>query len=287
VGHEWEAAAATNLIGTAVSVRGDLSTALDHHEAAVGGWRRLGDVGHVTTALASAAWVALVAREWARAAAAYREALEIAMAGADQWYITWCVVGAGGLAAMRGDPRQGAELLAAGIAERQRFNMLLRPHVQATLDQIVEALRVKLGRDAFKAAWDADSALSIEAATAIAFAVFDAIEPLEDRAATRYGLTRRERDVLRLMADGQADKAIADALFISRATASKHVASVIAKLAVESRTAAVPSPFDSAWLDSGPSLATVLMIFAGMGQRDPGGNRADRQQPDLDDREDA
>ncbi len=45
--------------------------------------------------------------------------------------------------------------------------------------------------------------------------------------------------MLRLLAEGQGDKGIAEALFVARATASKHVASIIAKLGVESRTAAV------------------------------------------------
>jgi DNA-binding NarL/FixJ family response regulator len=52
-------------------------------------------------------------------------------------------------------------------------------------------------------------------------------------------LTRRERDVLRLLTEGQSDKEIADLLFVSRPTASKHVAAIISKLSVESRTAAV------------------------------------------------
>jgi DNA-binding CsgD family transcriptional regulator len=53
------------------------------------------------------------------------------------------------------------------------------------------------------------------------------------------GLTVREIDVLRLLAEGQAYKAIANALFISPRTASSHVAAIIAKLGVESRTPAV------------------------------------------------
>ena len=53
------------------------------------------------------------------------------------------------------------------------------------------------------------------------------------------GLTTREVEVLRLVAAGWADKEIATTLAISRHTASKHVASVRAKLAAPSRTAAV------------------------------------------------
>jgi len=52
-------------------------------------------------------------------------------------------------------------------------------------------------------------------------------------------LTARERDVLRLMADGLGNKGIGAALGISSHTAKYHVASVLAKLDVHSRTEAV------------------------------------------------
>jgi non-specific serine/threonine protein kinase len=57
-------------------------------------------------------------------------------------------------------------------------------------------------------------------------------------AADSYGLTQRELEVLRLLAAGQSDREIADALFISRHTAMKHVANILGKLEVSSRGAA-------------------------------------------------
>jgi DNA-binding CsgD family transcriptional regulator len=52
-------------------------------------------------------------------------------------------------------------------------------------------------------------------------------------------LTAREREVLRLMADGLGNKAIAVALGISSHTVKYHVASVLTKLDAQSRTEAV------------------------------------------------
>jgi DNA-binding CsgD family transcriptional regulator len=53
------------------------------------------------------------------------------------------------------------------------------------------------------------------------------------------GLTAREMDVLRLMAQGLGNKSIARELAISSHTAKYHVASVLAKLGAHSRAEAV------------------------------------------------
>jgi two-component system, NarL family, sensor kinase len=52
-------------------------------------------------------------------------------------------------------------------------------------------------------------------------------------------LTRREREVLVLIAKGMRNKGIADALFISERTVKFHANALYAKLGVTGRTAAV------------------------------------------------
>jgi DNA-binding CsgD family transcriptional regulator len=56
--------------------------------------------------------------------------------------------------------------------------------------------------------------------------------------AERFSLTPREHQVLRLLVEGQSDKEIGEALFISHRTVMAHVAHILAKLDVPTRAAA-------------------------------------------------
>jgi DNA-binding CsgD family transcriptional regulator len=59
-----------------------------------------------------------------------------------------------------------------------------------------------------------------------------------DQASSRRELSARELDVLRLLVDGRTNQEIAQALSISHHTAANHVANIMSKLGLESRTAA-------------------------------------------------
>jgi DNA-binding CsgD family transcriptional regulator len=59
--------------------------------------------------------------------------------------------------------------------------------------------------------------------------------PTEEDILNRFGLTRKEAAVTRLLADGKQNDAIAAALFISPHTARRHTESVMRKLGVASR----------------------------------------------------
>jgi len=57
--------------------------------------------------------------------------------------------------------------------------------------------------------------------------------------AVQHGLTPREEEILRLIAQGRQTKEIAQGLHIAVSTVSNHLRSIYAKLEVTSRTAAV------------------------------------------------
>jgi DNA-binding NarL/FixJ family response regulator len=73
----------------------------------------------------------------------------------------------------------------------------------------------------------------------VATKVLDRFATLSRQAQSPELLSEREKEVLRLMATGAANKTIASALFISESTVKTHVQSIFQKLDVSDRTGAV------------------------------------------------
>ncbi len=82
---------------------------------------------------------------------------------------------------------------------------------------------------------DAVAALGRRARLTLGRAAEPAAAPEPTDPADALGLTGRERDVLRLVADGRTNRQIAQELFISPKTASVHVSNILAKLGVSGR----------------------------------------------------
>ncbi|MFX3632456.1 MAG: response regulator [Candidatus Pristimantibacillus sp.] len=61
-------------------------------------------------------------------------------------------------------------------------------------------------------------------------------------------LTRREAEVLRLMAEGKSNKLIGEFLFISEKTVKNHVSSILQKMEVDDRTQAVIQSIKFGWV---------------------------------------
>jgi DNA-binding CsgD family transcriptional regulator len=134
-------------------------------------------------------------------------------------------------------------LLGAAEAHRERLGAPPKPRLAAVYATKAADARAALGEAGFAAAWTAGRRLSADEARAEAIRVADAIAtasgrrtPAEDRA---HGLTPRELEIVRLVADGHSDREIAEALFIGASTVRTHLTSLFGKLGVGSRTAAV------------------------------------------------
>src|SRR5262249_45749097 len=153
-----------------------------------------------------------------------------------------CLAGIAGTAGTLGQPARAATLFGAVEALCAANGVILSPSDRAANERSVSAIRAHLGEAAFAAAWEAGRAMPFDLVIAEALA---SVGPTSPPIATpdplapavAAGLTQRERDVLRLLAEGRRDREIAEALFISPRTAQGHVANLLAKLGLESRAA--------------------------------------------------
>ncbi|QYB07111.1 protein kinase [Rhodococcus sp. USK10] len=131
-------------------------------------------------------------------------------------------------------PDRAATLLGAAEGQAQsvgttaiRFHNLLADH-----EQCIRTTRHALGARAFEAAHRHGRTMTSD--EAVAYALGEQSPASAPPTAT--DLTRRERQVADLVAQGLSNKAIADKLVISPRTAQGHVEHVLAKLGFTSRT---------------------------------------------------
>jgi DNA-binding NarL/FixJ family response regulator len=150
----------------------------------------------------------------------------------------------------RGERLQGRALAAASDpAAKRHLDAALREFVR--LDMPFEAARTRLllaqalrEQDPEVAEAEARAALAVfkklgaVSASETATTVMHEIETKTGKTPDLAGLTRREVEVLRLVAQGLSDKEIATRLVLSRHTIHRHIHSILTKLDRPSRTAA-------------------------------------------------
>jgi DNA-binding NarL/FixJ family response regulator len=116
-----------------------------------------------------------------------------------------------------------------------------QPVDQTDLDRAIASVQMAIGDAAFASAWAAGAALpeteAIAEATALA-AELAGVGSSRPKPVASAGLTRREVEVLRLLKQGETDREIAAALFVSPRTVGAHVTSILRKLGVTNRQGA-------------------------------------------------
>ncbi|HVF13430.1 MAG TPA: AAA family ATPase, partial [Acidimicrobiales bacterium] len=122
--------------------------------------------------------------------------------------------------------RQGAGLV-AGRSDRQEAEDALREARSIAVDLGAEPLRAEVDDLARRARLDVIGPAGVDTAATG--------PPTFESPAEAAGLTKREAEVLGLVAAGRSNRQIAETLFMSEKTASVHVSRILTKLAVSSR----------------------------------------------------
>ena len=128
-----------------------------------------------------------------------------------------------------------ATLAGAGATWRSSYDEPVHTHHHEVHRQLA-SFRARAGAEVWDIAQAEGGRMTRAAAEQYAYGVIrDLQKSLSERA---VGLTEREVEVLRLVADGLGNPAIADRLVLSQRTVHAHLRSIFAKLEVTSRTAA-------------------------------------------------
>jgi DNA-binding CsgD family transcriptional regulator len=193
---------------------------------------------HRVPLLAASVDIALRAGDQGAAEEASRELGEIAAAHPSEAIAAMAARAQGELALARGDAR-GALLPLRDAA--RAWQALDAPYETARTRALVgEACRALGDEDA--------AALEFDAARAAFRRLGAALELVEldrpTRVADDHGLTARELEVLRRVAAGATNKAIAAELVLSERTVDRHVSNIFAKLRVTSRAAATAYAYE-------------------------------------------
>jgi non-specific serine/threonine protein kinase len=194
-------------------------------------------VAFATTGLG---YVAAAVGDDRRALELLRESLERFAEQGDRRLVAVALDGVASLAAGWGEAERAARLFGAAAEVREAGGLTSEPVYRADRERGVAKARATLGEAGFAAAWAAGRARPLAEAIAEAGDLTPPAAPprTPSVAPNPYDLTRRERDVLRLLIEGRTDKEIGQALHITRRTAMTHVSNILHKLGVESRTAA-------------------------------------------------
>jgi predicted ATPase/DNA-binding CsgD family transcriptional regulator len=177
------------------------------------------------------------------AMARYSEAVQMAQELGDRLLLADALAGVASVAAIRGQPERAARLYGAAAALREEIGVPDEGQERPASERRVTAVRAALSPEAFAAAWAAGAALPLAAVVAEALGEPAPIGPTDTTAAVSdpgaaAGLTLREGEILRLLVRGLTDRQIAEELMISPRTVNGHVANILAKLDLDSRTAA-------------------------------------------------
>ena len=173
----------------------------------------------------------------------YEESLALCREVGDK-NIASALEGLAGVVAAQGDPTWAARLWGAAESLRLAMGIPIPPVYQANYERSVAAARAQLGKEAFTIAWAEGRGMTPEHVLAEREPMSEPTPALTAPSSasaappSHAGLTAREIDVLRLLAQGLTSVQMAERLVIGLVTVNSHVRSIYSKLGVTSRAAA-------------------------------------------------
>lgn len=187
--------------------------------------------------------VALSGHQYQQGDIYYRDSLAICQDLGEKEGIALALEGLAGISAALGQARSAARLLGTAETLRDTTDVALSPIDRAFNERTLANVRARLGEQVFQTARAEGRAFTLEQALALQGPLAPTMQsspmftPIPSPTYPNE-LTAREVEVLRLVAVGLSDSAVAERLVISPRTVQGHVRSIFNKIQVNSRVAA-------------------------------------------------
>jgi ATP/maltotriose-dependent transcriptional regulator MalT len=254
--NHWGVAQVEYGMGTLARTRGDAEMAVRYYTDAMEIFRELDAWPEIARCQAGIGWIAVTSGDYDLAAEALAENLRLNQVCGQRLGIARGLEAFAALAAAQQQPERAARL--AGAACQLRESLGHASGIGPRIEEVLEFARGRLGTSA--AALFAEGR-EMTAEDAVGFALGSgqeqpasgSAEPAWTDPARLAGppasrqdsggahrspnpLTKREHEIVLLIAQGLSNRKIADELVISPATVARHVANILAKLGFTSRT---------------------------------------------------
>ena len=246
----WGVAQVHTGLGGVARARGDYPAAIGHYRNALALYQEIDARPEIARCLAGIASVALAQGDADLARTSLAESLTLSLATGQRLPVARGLEAFATLEARLGDPARAARLAGAAFELRAAAGHAPSAGAGARMEDLLEPARRALGGPAAAALLDEGRAVA--AADAVRYAVDgassgwlppprsagDGRPPNGSSPASPGGpatLTPREREIAALIARGLSNAAIAEELFITKATAARHVANIMLKLGFSSR----------------------------------------------------
>jgi predicted ATPase/DNA-binding CsgD family transcriptional regulator len=217
------------------SVDGDFVRMREVGLAAAGRCRSVNEIYMLSTHLTSAGVASMWLGEHAAAESALIEALKATLILDDRPGLVLRLQALAGNAAMAGQPQRSAQLLGATDRLRTHGGYRLSPFIRPLVEQASKLAKAQLGNERYARALSEGAQLDRDAAVALALGT-KVVRTADPSLKTADPLSKRERQVAELAAEGVSNKEIASRLFVSERTVETHVYNILNKLGVSSRS---------------------------------------------------
>jgi predicted ATPase/DNA-binding CsgD family transcriptional regulator len=237
-------------LGVSAHGRGDTKQALELYERSLAEARISGYVPGIVRALRDLGDLARDLDQHHRAIALYQECLSMFNEYGDLTILIDVLEGVAPAAIAWRRPELAARFLGSAESFREKLGGAFSvPTDRLAHERALKALRSALVQDELDAAWQVGRQMTVAKAYDEVRVFTPPPAELRSEVESAVSLSARELDVLRLLAAGQRDREIADELFISVRTVEAHVARILTKFEVRTRTAAVSAAIASRLID--------------------------------------